>query len=157
MARSRTYSFPIVSLASLTAVPFAQLATPSTTGIILLRIELYQETSEVSQQEAVSFARRSTASTLPTSTTPVALNQGDPVSLLTGSTTTNAAGIATVTGTLTDTPYRWSFNALNGLQVTFTPDDAPTVGKSLFGTLQFITAPAANVWSGQIVFAEAPA
>jgi hypothetical protein len=137
-------------------VPFAQLATPSTTGIIILRIELFQETSETSQQEIVTFTRRSTASTMAAGVVPVAVNAGDPVSLLTGgSTTVCGTGIATVTGSLTDTPYRWAFNATLGLTVVFTPDDAPTVSKSSFCTLQFLTAPAANTWSGQIILREA--
>lgn len=148
------YVLPITSLASLTAVPFAQLAPPATTGIEILALELGQETSETSQQEILTIARRSTASTLPTSTTPLALREKDPVSLLTGSTTTNATGIATVTGTVGNVLVRLCFNVLNGLLWLPVPENRITVAPSSFLTLQFLTAPAANTWSGQIYYRE---
>jgi hypothetical protein len=146
---------PITSLSSLTTTPFVQLATPSTTGIVIMGIELFQETSEVSQQEIVTLMRRSTASTLPTSTTPIALAENDPASKLTGSTTTNATGIATVSGTAGNILLRVAFNVLNGL-IYYPPDPRVliTVAPSSFLTMQFPTAPAANTWSGQIIFGE---
>lgn len=151
----RVYTMPITSLTGLTGVPFVQLATPATVGIEILAIELGQETSEVSQQEIITLTRRSTASTLPTSTTPVPLPHNQALSLLTGSTTTNAIGIATVTGTLIDTPLRLPFNVLNGLLWTRPESIIRLTLKPLFFlTLQFLTAPAANTWSGQIHFAE---
>lgn len=154
MASGRVYRLQIVSLTALTAVPFAQLATPATQAIELIGVELSQETSEVSQQEIVTLTRRSTASTLPTSTTPIALNHGDPASRLTGSTTTNAAGIASVTGTIGNVLWARSFNVLNGLEFWWPEIMRPTVDPSGFVTLQFLTAPAANTWSGSLYFRE---
>lgn len=127
MAQGRVYVFVISGLTGLTAVPFAQLATPATTGIEILRIELGQETSETSQQEAISITRRSTASTLPTATTLVALNQRDPATLLAATTTTNAQGVASVTGTIGNVLGRYCFNALNGLLWVPTPEERITM------------------------------
>lgn len=153
---SRSYCLPIVGLASLTAVPFAQLSTPATTGIEIMGIELGQETSEVSQQEILTLIHRSTASTLPTATTPIPMfmRATATASLLTGSTTTNAAGIASVTGTAVDTFQLPPFNVLNGF-IWYPPEGMRmTLGPSRFLTLQFKTAPAANTWSGAIYFRE---
>ena len=150
------FFLPITALASLTAVPFAQLATPATVGIEIIAIEIGQETSEVSQQEVMTLTHRSTASTLPTSTTPVPANFRATVinSLLTGSTTTNATGIASVTGTLVDTIILPPFNVLNGF-LWYPPElMRPRLAPSRFLTLQFKTAPAANTWSGGIWFRE---
>lgn len=146
------FVLPIAGLTSLTAVPFAQLATPTTCAICLYKIELGQETSEASQTEQLSIARRSTASTLPTSTTPLALGRKDVASLLTGSTTTNATGIASATGTLTDTLLLPSFNVLN----SFIWNGEYWLPPSGFLTTQFKTAPAANTWSGLLYFEEFP-
>jgi hypothetical protein len=148
------YSLAFNGLTSLTTTPFLQIATPATQGIEILSFELYQETSETSQQEAITFTRRSTASTLPTATTPIAIREKDGISLLTGSTTTNAVGIATVTGTLVSTPLLFSFNVLNGFMYMPVPEARLTVGPSGFLTIQFKTAPAANTWSGQLVYRE---
>lgn len=149
---SREYSIPIIALASLTTTPFFQIATPATTTVEIFEIVLGQETSETSQQEAISLARRSTASTLPTAQTGIALAENDGATLLASSTTTNAQGIASVTGTLTSTPLRWTFNALGGLIYVFqTPFKIKPSG---FVTLQFITAPAANTWSGFVLYRE---
>jgi hypothetical protein len=150
----RRYTFIISGLTGLTAVPFAQLVAPATTGIRILQIFLGQEASEVSQQEVLTVMRRSTASTLPTATTPVALDENDPASLLTGSTTTNAQGIATVTGTAGNILRRIPFNALNGYDWLPTPESQIKVKPSGFLTLQFPTAPAANTWSGWIDYEE---
>lgn len=148
---AREFAIPIISLASLTAVPFLQLATPATTGIEIYEINLGQETSETNQQEIITLARRSTASTLPTAQTGIGLSAGD-TTLLASSTTTNAQGIATVTGTLTSTPLRLPFNALGGLFYAF---QVPfKLAPSLFVTLQFATAPAANTWSGFVLYRE---
>lgn len=148
------FVLPINQLASLTAVPFAQLATPGTVGIRIWRIELGQETSEVSQQEALTLIHRSTASTLPTSTTPIPAHMRATAvnSLLTGSTTTNATGIATGTGTAVDTFRLPPFNVLNGF--VWEPPFEMKLAPSRFLTLQFATAPAANTWSGGIYFEE---
>lgn len=150
------FGLPIAALASLTGVPFAQLATPATISIEIIAIELGQETSETSQQEILTLTHRSTASTLPTSTTPVPTLWRATVinSLLVGSTTTNATGIASVTGTLVDTIQLPPFNVLNGF-LWYPPSDMRiVVAPSRFLTLQFKTAPAANTWSGMIYFRE---
>jgi len=151
MARGE-YVLPISALTSLTAVPFAQLATPSTTTIQIVRIETGQETSETSQQEVLQLNRRTTASTLPTSTTPLKTDPNDQASLLTGSTTTNATGIATVSGTTGNIWILPSFNVLNGF--IWEPPFIWLVPPSSFVTLEFKTAPAANTWSGGIYFRE---
>lgn len=156
MASNRTFYLPIDGLASLTATPFAQLATPATVGIEILGIELGQEASEVSQQEMITLSHRSTASTLPTATTPepASFRATAQVSLLTGSTTSNATGIATVTGTQVDTIFLPSFNVLNSF-FWYPPEEMrPTLAPSRFLTLEFHTAPAANTWSGGIWFRE---
>ena len=149
-----TYVLPIAALTALTAVPFAQLATPATVSIRIRGIELGQEASETSQQEILTLIHRSTASTLPTSTTPVPtfMRATAIASLLTGSTTTNATGIATVTGTAVDTFQLPPFNVLNGF--IWYPVVDFIVAPSRFLTLQFKTAPAANTWSGGIYFEE---
>jgi hypothetical protein len=140
------YSIPFSGLTGLTAVPFLQIATPATQAVEILSFELYQETSETSQQECITFTRRSTASTLPTAITPIATREKDGASLLTGTTTTCAAGIATVTGTLVSTPMLFTFNALNGFMYLPVPEARYTIGVSSFLTIQFKTAPAANTW-----------
>ncbi len=151
MARGE-YILPISALTSLTAVPFAQLATPSTTGIEILAIELGQETSETSQQEQLQLNRRTTASTLPTSTTPLKTDPNDQASKLTGSTTTNATGIASASGTTGDIIPLPSFNVLNAF--IWRPPATLIVPPSSFIVLEFKTAPAANTWSGCIWFRE---
>lgn len=150
------YVLPIAGLTSLTAVPFAQLATPATVSIEILGIELGQEASEVAQQEMLTLVHRSTASTLPTSTTPIplAFRATAVASSLTGSTTTNATGIATVTGTAVDTIQLPSFDVRGGF-LWYPPHEMrPTLGPSRFLTLQFKTAPAALTWSGGIFYRE---
>lgn len=151
MARGE-YWLPISGLTSLTAVPFAQLATPATTGIEILAIELGQETSETSQQEQLQLNFRSTASTLPTSTTPNKTDPNDQASLLTGSTTTNATGVATVSGTTGTILLLPSFNVLNAF--IWRPPTQLYLPPSKFLTLEFKTAPAANTWSGAIWYRE---
>jgi hypothetical protein len=149
------FYLPILGLTSLTGTPFAQLATPATTGIEVMEILLGQEATEASQQEVISICRRSTASTLPTATTPVTNGDDGQVSLLAGTTTTNATGIATVTGTLiANTTLRLPLNALGGLLYVFTGEVGYQLKPSSFLTLQFVTAPAANTWSGHIKYRE---
>lgn len=151
---AREYSFIFNALTSLTTTPFLQLATPATTGITILGIEVGQEASTTSAQTILQITRRSTASTLPTSTTPFSLDQNDPTSLLTGSTTTNATGIASVTGTIGNVLARLCFNVLNGLLWVPTPEYRIKMGPSSFLTLQFPTTPPAVTWSGQVYFLE---
>lgn len=148
------YQLPFSALTSLTAVPFVQLATPATCAIKIVAIEVGQENSETSQAEMLTLTHRSTASTLPTSTTPVSteFRAVEIASLLTGSTTTNAVGIASVTGTLVATIQLPPFNVLNGF-MWYPPFDV-ILAPSRFLTLQFKTAPAALTWSGGIYFEE---
>ncbi len=156
MSSNRSFYLPISGLTSLTAVPFAQLATPATVGIEIIGIELGQEASETSQQEQLTLSHRSTASTLPTLKAPEPLSwrAAAAVSLLLGTTTSNAVGIATVTGTEVDTLLLPSFNVLNSF-FWYPPEDMrPTLAPSRFLTLQFKTAPATNTWSGSIYFRE---
>lgn len=150
------FYLPILGLTSLTAVPFAQIATPATTSLEIIELYLGQETTEATQQECISISRRSTASTLPTSTTPVSPADDGGTSLLTGSTTTNATGIATVTGTIiSNSTLRFTLNALGGLLYQFGQTyGAYRLKPSSFITLQFVTAPLANTWSGHILFRE---
>lgn len=151
MARGE-YWLPISALASLTAVPFAQLATPATTGIEILCIEIGQELSETNNQEVLQLNRRTTASTLPTSTTPLLTSPNDQASKLTGSTTTNATGIATGSGTTGNILILPPFGTLNGF--VWIPPVRFIVIPSAFVTLEFKTAPAAATWSGSIYFRE---
>lgn len=148
------YVLPISGLTALTAVPFAQLSTPATMAIEVYAIELGQETSETSQQEQLRITHRSTASTLAAPTTPIPLKFRATAiaSLLTGSTTTNATGIATVTGTSVAEILLPSFNVLNGF--LWYPPRPIIVAPSRFLTMSFKTAPAANTWSGGIYFRE---
>lgn len=96
----REYSMVLPGIANPTAAPFAQIATPASTGVRIIRIELGVETAAATSAQVVLTAiRRSTASTLPTAATLAALSENDPATLLTKSTTTCAYGIATVTGT----------------------------------------------------------
>lgn len=151
---SRQYSFLIKSVSAITGVPFAQLATPATTSIDILRIELGQEVSETSQQEAIMLVRRSTNSTLPNVAERVALEQGGPATLLAGTSITNAIGVATGTGSYQASVMRWTFNALNGFLYLPVPEERITVQPSSYLTLEFLTAPAANTWSGHIIYGE---
>ena len=148
------YVLPIAALGSLTTTSFAQLATPATVAIEVYCIELGQETSETSQMEILTLTHRSSASTLPTSTTPIPLRwRASPiVSLLTGGGTSNATGIATAAGSLVDTIQLPPFNVLNGF--IWMPSRPIILAPSRFLTLQFKTAPAANTWSGGIYFRE---
>jgi len=150
----RPYSYIIKSVSGITVAPFAQLATPATTGIEIIRIEIGQETSESSQQEILEVVRRSTNSTLPNVAERVALRQRDPTTLLAGTSITNAIGVATGTGSFTASLLRFTFNALNGLLYLPVPEERITLEPSAFINLEFLTAPAANTWSGHIVYQE---
>lgn len=151
---TREYSFVFGGLSSLTTAPFVQLATPATTGIQIIRIELGQEASATSAQAILTAMRRSTASTMPTAVTPLALTETDPASLLAGSTTTNTSGIASVTGTAGNILTRWCFNVLSGLLYVPVPEERITMKPSSFLTLQFPTTPPAVTWSGHIIYTE---
>lgn len=150
----RPFSFVIKSVSAITAVPFAQLATPTTAGIEIIRIEVGQQTSETSQQEALMLVRRSTNTTLPNVAERVSLQQGGPATLLAGTSITNAIGVATGVGSYTASAMQWTFNALNGFLYLPVPEERITLQPSAFMTLEFLTAPAANIYSGHIIYQE---
>ena len=151
---NRPYSFVIKSVSAITAVPFAQLATPTTTGIEILRIEIGQQTSETSQQEALMLVRRSTNTTLPNVAERVSLRQAGPATLMAGTSITNAIGVATGVGSYTASTVLWTFNALNGFLYLPVPEERITLQPSSFATLEFLTAPAANTYHGHIIYQE---
>jgi hypothetical protein len=137
-----------------TAVPFLQLATPANAGIAILEMFLGQEASETSEQTALNVIRRTTASTLPTAATINQLDPTGPTTRLNSATTTNAFGIASVTGTAGATLKRWTFNTLNGLLYVPAPEARIVMDISQFLTFQFAIAPAANVFDGYIALME---
>jgi len=151
---ARSYSYIIKSVSAITVAPFAQLATPATTAVEIVRIELGQEGGETSEQAIMEVVRRSTNSTLPNVAERVALRQRDPATLLAATSITNAIGVATGTGSFTASLLRFTFNVLNGLLYLPVPEERLTVEPSAFINLQFPTAPAANTWSGHIIYSE---
>lgn len=137
-----------------TTVPFLQLATPTNTGLLIHEFVIGQEASTTSAQAVLTAQRRSTASTLPTAGTAVSLDPTGPATRLASSTTTNAYGIASATGTAGAALHRWTFNVLSGLLYVPTPDARIAMDISQFLTFQFPTAPANNIYSGHIVYEE---
>lgn len=133
-----------------TTTPFLQLATPTTCGLDIIEFVLGQEASEVSEQAVIQFQRRTTASTLPTAATINAINQPAPTTRLATSTTTNAYGIASVTGTAGALLDQYCFNVLTGQLVVPVPFAIVEMDISQFLTVQFKTAPAASVYTGHI-------
>jgi hypothetical protein len=140
-------------------VPFCQIATPASTGVRILRVELGVETAAATSAQVVLFGmRRTTASTHPTAATLAALSENDPATLLTKSTTACAYGIATVTGTAATGDganglHRWPVNVLNG--VIFTPsfDEQIFIKPSSWWTLQFTTTLTVTI-GGHIILQE---
>lgn len=155
----REYSMVLPGIANPTAAPFAQIATPASTGVRIIRIELGVETAAATSAQVVLTAiRRSTASTLPTAATLAALSENDPATLLTKSTTTCAYGIATVTGTAATGDganglHRWAFNVLNGLIWTPSYDEQVFIKPSSWWTLQFTTTLTVTI-GGHIIVQE---
>ena len=150
----RPYSYIIKSVSGITGTPFAGLATPATTSIEIVRIELGQQDSETSQQEILMLVRRSTNSTFPNVAERVVLDETDAGTLLAATSITNGIGVATATGSYTASMMRWTFNALNGFLYLPVPEERPIVKPSSFATLEFLTAPAANTYSGHIIYRE---
>lgn len=148
-----TYVIPF-TVTNPTGVPFLQLATPTNAGLAILEMFIGQEASETSEQAALTVMRRTTASTLPTAGGPTATDPTGPSSRLASTTTTNAYGIASATGTAGALLKRWTFNALNGLLYVPAPEARIIMDISQFITFQFSTAPAANVYSGYIAVME---
>jgi hypothetical protein len=137
-----------------TTAPFLQIATPATCGLVLVEFVLGQEASETSEQAVVQFQRRTTASTLPTAATISPINDPAVTTRLASSTTTNAYGIASATGTAGALLDQYCFNVLTGLLVVPVPLALVGMGVSQFLTVQFKTAPAANVYTGHAKLVE---
>jgi hypothetical protein len=137
-----------------TTVPFLQLATPSNAELAIVEFFVGQEAGETSEQLALTFQRRTTASTLPTAAVISPLDPSDAATRLLMTTTTNAYGIATVTGTAGVVLKRFTFNALNGLLYVPIPEARMGMDVSGFLTVQFLAAPAANVYSGYVAVRE---
>src|SRR3990167_1763860 len=151
---ARAYSYIIKSVSAITVAPFAQLATPATTAVEIIRIELGQESGETSEQAIMEVVRRSTNSTLPNVAERVAVRNRDPATLLAATSITNAIGVATGTGSFTASLLRFTFNVLNGLLYLPVPEERLSLDPSAFINLEFPTPPAANTWSGHIIYQE---
>lgn len=152
---SRGYLSIPFTVTNPTTAPFLQLATPTNAGIRLMELFLGEEAGETAEQATVTLQRRTTASTLPTAATIVKLDPTDGTTRLVSSTTTNAYGIATATGTAGDLMMRWTFDVRTGL--FYAPSDlhvAVLMDVSGFMTLQFPVAPAANIYSGYVIIEE---
>lgn len=151
---SDTYSFIIKSVSGIGTLPFAQIATASNCAVEILRIEIGQEDSTTSQQEMIQFVRRTTNSTLPNVAERVPMSPQHPITQLAGTSITNAIGVATGTGSYGASVMRWCFNVLNGLLYVPIPEERPILPPSTFHVLEFGASPAANTWSGHIVYRE---
>lgn len=150
----RVYSYILRSVSGITTAPFAQITAPSNCSAEILRIELGQEDSTTSQMETIELVRRTTNSTLPNVAERVALYPGNPVTQFAGTSITNAIGVATGTGSYGASIHRWCFNVLNGWLYLPVPEERPVVAIGTFLTLQFTASPAANTWSGHIIYRE---
>jgi ABC-type microcin C transport system permease subunit YejB len=133
-----------------TTAPFLQLATPTTCGLLIVEFVIGQEAGEVSEQVIIQFQRRTTASTLPTAASINALNQPGNTARLASSTTTNAYGIASATGTAGALLDQYPFHVSNGERVIPVPLAVIDMDVSQFLTVQFKTAPGANIYTGHI-------
>lgn len=149
MANSRgRYIIPF-TITNPTGVPFLQLATPTNAGLRLLEFFIGQEAGETAEQVAIQCARRTTASTLPTAAAVNKLDPTDGTPRLATTTTTNAYGIATGTGTLGDLLEVFTGDCRVGVQYAPSTEEASVLMDiSQFLTFHFKTAPAANVYSG---------
>lgn len=154
MAGNRSAYIINFTITNPTTTPILQLATPAGKGLEIVEFFIGQEASETSEQAVLTAQRRTTASTLPSAGTISPLDPTAPTSGLTSSTTTNAYGIATATGTAGATLHRWTFNVLNGLLYVPVPEARIQMDVSQFLTFQFPTAPAANVYSGYLILNE---
>jgi hypothetical protein len=136
--------------------PIFQIATPSGLGLVILAIELDQINDETAQQLGVRLTRRSTASTLPNSVAAENMDRrNSATSGLTFSTTTNAYGVATVTGTRVAEVRLPSFDARAGLYWEPAPERRIHIPPSAFYTLDFEAAPGATpTWVPKVYVAE---
>jgi hypothetical protein len=148
------YALPF-TITNPTTTPFLQIATPTNAGARIMEFFISQEASETAAQEAITVQRRTTASTLPTAGTIVKLDPTDASTRLASSTTTNAYGIASATGTAGDLLLRFSFDSRVGL--FYAPSDinvSIVMDVSQFLTFQFTATPAASVFSGHLLYEE---
>jgi hypothetical protein len=132
-----------------TTAPFLQLATPTNAGLRILEFFVGQEAGETAEQIAIQAARRTTASTLPTAAAVNKLDPTDANSRLATTTTTNAYGIASATGTLGDLLEVFTGDCRVGVQYAPSDESAASImDVSQFLTFHFKAAPSANVYSG---------
>lgn len=153
MANRDAFIIPF-TITNPTTTPFLQLATPTTCGLDILEFEIGHETVPTSEQIVMTVMRRTTASTCPTAAAINPLDPTAPAGKLVSTTTTNAYGIASATGTAGALLHRWTFNALNGKLWVPTPRTIISMDISQFLTFQFPTAPANAIVSGYITVTE---
>lgn len=155
MPNSRGFYVIPFTVTNPTAVPFLQLATPNNAGLRLIEFMVGQEAGEVAEQGALTIMRRTTASTLPTAASINKLDPTDANSRLATTTTTNAYGIASASGTASDILARPTFDVRVGWTYTPSVEQAAIIMDiSQFLTFQFVTAPGANVYSGHAIIEE---
>lgn len=155
MASGRTYSQILRSISGIGTRPFWQLASPSATVVEILRIEMGVEEIAGSNIECVQLVRRLRNSTIPNVSNKAPLNPNDPGTLLAATSITNCqGGAATGEGSYTASMMRWSINTVTGLVFVPAPDERPVLAPSNFYALQFVASPAAQTWSGHVVYRE---
>lgn len=145
---ARTFQISIGNAAALalnSTNPIFQVATPAAVGLAILAIELTQINDETAQQLGVRATRRSTASTLPNAAAVAPVDDRNAIAdQLTESTTTNAYGVATVTGTRVEEIRLPSFDARVGFMWEPIPERRIHLPPSAFLTLEFEAAPGAT-------------
>jgi len=164
--RHRTYSLPIlqktVTVATDLDKPFAQLSTPADTAIEVCGLHLgqFNSTTLVTTDGTflVTMTQRSAATTLASSTTPVRIaSSQDPVSKLTGSTTTNATGISGAGGTAVTIVRRFLVELQDPLRLSPILFEPFCLEPSEFVTLEIddaASSPATLVLTGDWLFRE---
>lgn len=155
MANSRgRYIIPF-TVSNPTTAPFLQIATPNNAGVRVLEFFVGQEAGETAEQVAITCTRRTTASTLPTAASVNKLDPTDANSRLATTTTTNAYGIASATGTLGDLLETFTGDCRVGVQYAPSTEEASVMMDiSQFVTFQFKATPASNVYSGFVKIEE---
>ena len=129
------------------AITILQLTAPAATSFDVVRAWVTQSASTTSAQAVVQLNRKSAAATV-TALTPVRLNTGDPVSVVT------AGHTATAEGTDTDILIREGFNVLSGWLYLPVPEERITVRPGETLALKFPTAPASHTWEYGITYIE---
>ena len=145
---ARTFQLSIGNSAALalnSAVPILQIATPAAIGLCIHALELMQTNDETQIQLGWRITKRSTASTLPNAASAGPLDDRNAiVTGLTLSTTTNAYGIATVTGTRVEEIRLPGFDSRVGGYWEPVPSRRIHVPPSAFYTIEFEVAPGAT-------------